>query len=181
MKIDLRPVVTISAEKQQELDALEVRCFGPPEQHELRLVPAPADDTKYVVRVWEGDLLVSCLWITERTILVAGRETQVAGIRGVRTDPEYRRRGFASAAMRCAAEFIWKEMRPEFALLLSSEMAVPFYQRLGWQTVSGPVFCQQPDGHINLTAALPNNPAMVLVPDGTQLPQGGIDLCGLPW
>src|SRR5690242_6469283 len=112
MKIDLRPVAALSAEEQRELNELEVRCFGLPEQYELRLVPAPADDTKYVVRVWEGDVLVSCLWITERTILVDGRRTDVVGIRGVRTDPAYRRRGFADAAMRRAADFIWQEMRP---------------------------------------------------------------------
>src|SRR5581483_1314642 len=175
MKIDIRPVAALSTEDKQELDDLEMRCFGPPEQHELRLVPAPADDTKYVVRVWTGDLLVSCLWITERTILVEGRPTYVVGIRGVRTDPEYRRRGFAGAAMRHAADFIWKEMRPELALLLSSEMAVQFYRSLGWQMVTGPVFCQQPDRRINVTEALPNNPAMILVPEGRQLPQGSID------
>ena len=181
MKIDVRPVADLSAEEQRELNELEVRCFGPPEQHELRLVPSPAHDTKYVVRVWEGDLLVSCLWINERTILVDGRRTNVAGIRGVRTDPEYRRRGLAGAAMQRTADFIWKEIRPELALLLSSEMAVPFYQSLGWRTVRGPVLCQQPGGSINVTEALPNNPAMVLVPVGGQVPRGSIDLCGLPW
>src|SRR5512133_1152524 len=110
MEIDTRPVLDLSAEDQQELSDLEVRCFGPLEQHELILVLAPADDTKYVVRVGEDRLLVSCLWITERTILVDGRRTHVAGIRGVRTDLEYRRRGLAGAAMRRATAFIREEM-----------------------------------------------------------------------
>jgi GNAT superfamily N-acetyltransferase len=185
MQIDVRPVADLSPEDQRELNELELRCctqgVPAPEHHAPRLVPAPADDTKYVIRVWEGGMLVSCLWITERTILIDGRPAYVAGIRGVRTDPEYRRRGFAGAAMRRAADFIWKELRPELALLLSSEMAVPFYRSLGWQIVTGPVFCQQPGGIVNVTEALPNNPAMVLLPAGGQVPRGSIDLCGLPW
>ena len=102
MQIDVRPVADLSPEDQRELNELELRCFGPPEHHALRLVPAPAADTKYVVRVWDGDVLISCLWITERTILVDGRRTFVAGIRGVRTAP--RTGGAGLLAQRCAAQ-----------------------------------------------------------------------------
>ena len=183
MKIDLRRTDDLSARERRELDELEVRCFGPPEQHQqaLRLIPAPAADTKYVVRVWESDRLVSCLWITERTILVDGRNTCTAGIRGVRTDPACRRRGYGRAAMERATDFIRRELRPELALLISSQMAVPFYRTLGWETIEGPVLCEQPDGTINLTEAFPENPAMVVLPAGGQLPRGTVDLCGYPW
>lgn len=173
----------LTADGRRELNELGVRCFGPPEQQRqsLHLVPAPADDSKHVVRVWEGDRLVSCLWLTERTILIAGRGTDVAEIRGVRTDPAYRRRGFGAAAMRRAADFIRQEPRPDLALLLSSEMAVPFYRSLGWRAIAGPVLCEQPGGTVNLTETLPNNPAMVLLPVGGQVPRGTVDLCGFPW
>jgi hypothetical protein len=66
-------------------------------------------------------------------------------------------------------------------MLLSSEMAVPFYQSLGWQIVEGPVFCDQPAGKISLAEALPERPAMVLLPDGRDPPRGAVDLCGLPF
>ena len=111
----------LSDVEREELRDLAVRCFGPPEQrppHPLTI--APDADTRFVVRVWDTGLLVSCLWITERTITIAGHPVRAAGIRGVRTDPSKRRRGYASAAMRHAAEFIWKAMRPDLAMLHSS-------------------------------------------------------------
>jgi hypothetical protein len=83
--------------------------------------------------------------------------------------------------MRRAEEHIWREVRPALAMLYSSVMAVPFYESLGWRAIPGPVFCEQPGGTINVTELLPNNPIMVLVPDGTPLPEGVVDLCGLPF
>ena len=186
MDVSLRPVTNfvegLSAQERRELSDLATRCFGPPElrtPHPLTI--SPDEDTRYVVRVWEDGLLVSCLWITERTILVDGQPTRIAGIRGVRTDPPCRRRGFGAAAMRAAAEFIWRELRPDLAMLLSSEMAVPFYQRLGWQIIKGPVYFDQPTGKQNLNEVLPERPTMVLLPKGRDLTRGPVDLCGLPF
>ncbi len=97
--------------------------------------------------------------------------------------------------MRRAAHFIWDELCPDIALLLSSTMAVPFYESLGWRVVLGTVFCDQQDGRLNYSAAFPDCPAMVLLPAASngELSTAGspraphpaltdeIDLCGLPW
>ena len=186
MGVSRRPVTSfvdsLSAEERRELSDLATRCFGPPESrtpHPLTI--SPDEDTRFVVRVWESGRLVSCLWITERTILIDGRSTRIAGIRGVRTDPAYRRRGVATAAMRVAADFIWRELRPDLAMLLSSEMAVPFYRSLGWRIIEGPVYFDQPAGKQNLNEVLPERPAMVLLPEGRDPPRGAVDLCGLPF
>src|SRR3712207_81058 len=125
MDVSVRPVTDLvgglSPEERRELSDLSTRCFGPPESRTPHpLVIAPDEDTKYIVRVWEEGLLVSGLWVTERTILTDGQATRIAGIRGVRTDPAYRRRGFASAAMRAATGFIWRELRSDMAMRLSS-------------------------------------------------------------
>jgi len=183
MKHDLRHTDDLTDDDPHELLELEERCFGPPEQHRqaLRLVPAPATDTKYIVRVWEGNQLVSCLWLTQRSILIDGQPTRAVGVRGVRADPAYRRRGYARVAMEQATNFIWQTLQPELALLISSEMAVPFYQALGWHALTGPVFCAQPEGTMNLSAALPKNLVMVMLPSGGRRPQGTVDLCGFPW
>ena len=90
----------LSDAERAELRDLAVRCFGPPELRPPHpLTTAPDADTLFVVRVWDEGLLVTCSWITERTILVDGRPARAAGIRGVRTDPARRRCGFASAPM----------------------------------------------------------------------------------
>lgn len=186
MDVRLCPVTGFNAsltpEERREIHDLRVRCFGPPDQRSPHpLVIAPDDDLRYLVRGWEDGLLVSCHWLTERTILVQEQPARIAGIRGVATDPAHRRRGFGAAAMRCSADFIWQELRPDFAMLLSSVMAVPFYQSLGWQIVEGPVWFDQPGGKLDLGVVLPDRPAMVLLPEGARLPHGPFDLCGLPF
>jgi aminoglycoside 2'-N-acetyltransferase I len=186
MDVSLRPVTNavggLSEDERQELRGLDVRCFGPPEQRARHpLTIDPDTDISHIVRVWDDGLLVSGLWIAQRGILIGGHPASIAGIRGVRTDPAFRRRGFATAAMQCAQDFIWRELQPDLAMLHSSVMAVPFYQSLGWQIVEGPVFCDQPAGKLNVTEALPHNPIMVLLPAGRDLPRDPIDLCGLPF
>jgi GNAT superfamily N-acetyltransferase len=99
---------------------------------------APIDpDATWAVLVWDDDLLVTMAAVTERDVLVGELRTHVACIRGMRTRPDHRRRGFASSAMNRAMQFVWKELRPEMALLLSSEMAVPFYEGLGCRILPG--------------------------------------------
>ena len=191
-----------------EADRLEMRRFeedalGPPDRRR----PTPGDrlawaeldpPDSWLIRVRDGcsdHRLVSRAFVIRRTIVVGGRSTRAAGLRGVLTHPAHRRRGAGSAGMRRAAHFIWDELCPDIALLLSSTMAVPFYERLGWRVVPGTVFCDQPDGRLNYSAAFPDCPAMVLLPaasNGEQSTAGPprpsqpafadeIDLCGLPW
>ncbi len=186
MRVDLRRWRDLSQEERRRCDVLELAVHGPPKERRTRpagqLVWAPIDpEADHVVLVWEGDDLVSSVLIGMRDVVIDGRRTRVACIRGMRTDPAHRRRGFGKAAMERAAEFIWNELRPEMGMLLSSEMAVPLYQGLGWKIVTGPVYCDQPTGRINYSERLPNAPAMVLLPEDGEAPTGPIDLCGLPF
>ena len=140
-------------------------------------------ETDYLIRLRDaGGALRACAWVTQRTISVSARETRVAGIRGVLTDPEYRRRGHGRAVMERAQELMRSFPDCEFALLFSSVMAVPFYEDLGWRAIRGPVLCDQPDGQISYTEALPTAPVMVLgLRPSADLPDGPIDVQGLPW
>jgi len=64
----------------------------------------------------------------------------------------------------------------EFGLLVCEEDVVPFYERLGWQVVEGPLTFDQPGGQATWPAVV-----MVLPCGGKAWPEGMIDLCGLPW
>ena len=146
---------------------------------DLRLV---RDLSDLMIRVHQDSRLVSRVVVIERTVMVDGRRVRAGGISGVRTDPEFRRRGYASAAMRRAADVFWPDLRVDLGLLLSSEMAVPFYRSLGWEAINGPVLCEGPGGGVVDYAELkPRCSAMALVPAGGRLPVGTVDLCGLPW
>jgi hypothetical protein len=61
-------------------------------------------------------------------------------------------------------------------------MAASFYESLGWRAIRGPVTCDQPDGSIDYTEALPTAPVMVLaLRPSAHLPAGAVDVLGLPW
>ena len=63
-----------------------------------------------------------------------------------------------------------------FGLLFCGYRMEPFYQSLGWQTVSAPVYFNQPD-HKLLEDGL-----LMALPCGlVSWPQGVVDVRGLPW
>jgi GNAT superfamily N-acetyltransferase len=105
--------------------------------------------------------------------------TRAGTIRGVQTDPAYRRRGFARALMLLAHDYIWQQA--DMGILLSSEMALPFYRGLAWEIFRGTVLCDQPDGRIRYTDVIPEGAPMLLLRNGATAPTREIDLRGLPF
>jgi GNAT superfamily N-acetyltransferase len=139
-------------------------------------------ETDYLIRLWDEHELRACAWVTRRMIRISGRETLVAGIRGVVTDPDQRRRGYGRAVMERAHELMPSFAGCDFALLFSSVMAVPFYETLGWRAIPGPVTCDQPGGPIDYTETLPTAPVMVLeLRPSADFPSSPVDVRGLPW
>ena len=183
MRVDVRQFRDVEASEMDEWQRLWRRVHPP---DEIRLGAdlrwADLEPTDYFIRLWDDDDLRACAWVTRRTIAVAGQHTVAAGVRGVMTDPAYRRRGFGRLVMERAHEVMRACPDCEFGLLFSSVMAVPFYEVLGWRTVRGPVRCEQPEGAIDYTRRLPTAPVMVLMKDpASQPPSGPIDVGGLPW
>lgn len=133
-------------------------------------------DVDWHVLVWLDGQLVSHAEIVERTGTVGGQPVKLGGVGGVVTRPAWRGRGLSSAALERAASFMRDELGVEFGLLICDEKLVPFYRRLGWQVVAGPLIFAQPGGAVSLSGAV-----MVLPCRGQTWPPGLIDLCGPPW
>jgi len=143
------------------------------------------------VLAWEGELLVGHVDITERTALVAGRELRLGGIGGVVTLKEWRKRGIATAALQRAARFLQDELAVPFGLLVCDPSLAPYYHKLGWRVVAGPLIFDQPVSFKpGLDQAISDGPSqkvaleiaiMVLPCREDNWPAGLIDLCGLPW
>ncbi len=185
MKVEVRPYRELEPNEVEEWKQLvskahpadEVRLGS--DLHWAALDP----ETDYFIRCRDGDDLRACAWVTKRTVSSSGRDVQVAGIRGVVTDPEHLRRGYGRAVMERAHELMQSFADCDFAMLFSSVMAVPFYEALGWRAIRGPVTCGQPGGPIEYTKALPPTaPVMMLAlrqPADLRLDQ--VDVRGLPW
>jgi ribosomal protein S18 acetylase RimI-like enzyme len=131
-------------------------------------------DWHVMVRV--DGALVSYLAIVERVGAVNGQPVKLGGIGGVATLPEWHGRGLASDAMEKATAFMDKKLGVEFGLLLVDEATEPFYRRLGWELVPGPLVFDQPGGKVTW-----HELTMVLPFGEREWPPGTIDLRGLPW
>jgi GNAT superfamily N-acetyltransferase len=88
-------------------------------------------------RVVEVDgAIVGYLRIFDRRIWVRGARLRAAGIGSVATHPDYRRRGLATALLRDTIALL---RRDGYHLsFLGTEVAAPFYERLGWRIVRQP-------------------------------------------
>ena len=130
------------------------------------------------VTVWEGEVWVSMLLLLQRTIIVDGQALSVGGVGSVMTPPEWRGRGYASAAMRAASVFIRDEIKAPFGLLICGPHRVHLYGTVGWQVVPGPLSFSQPSGQ----RTFPDDTIIMIYPCTEQpWPGGPIDLCGSPW
>lgn len=178
MRIDTTPVADLAPAERDELRALAAAVYllddnaAPPDS------PVTWAAATWSIRVRDDDgRLVAQVGMLTREADVDGAQTLVGGIGGVKTHPEARARGHASAAMRTAATFLTDECGVAFLLLVCLPPTVAYYERLGWRRFRGTLLVEQPGGTIPLTANLP-----MTLPGRNNAPlDGTINLCGYPW
>ena len=134
---------------------------------------APPD---WAVMVWEDEEMVSNVHIVVRTVKVGLEMVKLGGIGNIATKVEWRQRGYASAALKVAQDFLHDPLQVDFGLMISTEERVPHYNKIGWNVVGHSLTIDQPDGKAKL-----NIPVMVLPVRRQDWPAGEIDLCGRPW
>jgi GNAT superfamily N-acetyltransferase len=173
MRIDLRHVAELTESENDALASLRAEVdFGvPPYQW------TPPAERPWRFLVWEDERLVTHVGVLDREVAVGGQPLHVAGVYSVMTRPADRGKGYASAALRRATEFMRDEIpKAEHGMLICLDTRLAFYGHLGWQRVEAPVAFDQPGGRqvneIN---------TMVLPLRGRPWPAGDVDLRGLPW
>jgi predicted acetyltransferase len=134
---------------------------------------APPD---WAVMVWEDEEMVSNVHIVARTVKVGKESVKLGGIGNIATKVEWRQRGYASAALKVAQDFLLEPLQVDFGLMISTDEMAPHYAKAGWSKVANSLTIDQPDGKTKL-----NYPVMVLPVGRQDWPEGEIDLCGWPW
>lgn len=162
----------LTAAQRDAVAALERAAF-PPDPANSYTWQKPT----WHVMVWLGEALVSYLGLCARTATVDGQPVRLGGVGSVMTDPVHRRQGYSSLALQEAAIFMRDDIGADFGLLVTGTDLIPFYGRLGWQPVDGPMTFSQPQGN----TVVWHEVTMVLPLTGQPWPAGPIDLCGLPW
>ena len=133
-------------------------------------------DPDWAVMVWEGEEMVSNVHIIERTALVGGQPVKLGGIGNIATKIEWRKRGYASEALKVAMDFLHEPLGVDFGLMIAIERMVPRYEKAGWKVAGRALQYEQPDRRGSFTY-----PVLILPVAKQEWPQGEIDLCGLPW
>ena len=130
----------------------------------------------WTVMVWEDEELVTNIHIIERTASAGEQQVRLGGIGNLATKLEWRKRGYATAALKTAVDFLHDPLKVDFGLMIATEKMIPSYEKRGWKEVSQSMRIEQPDGKQTFEI-----PVMILPVCKKEWPEGGIDLCGLPW
>jgi aminoglycoside 2'-N-acetyltransferase I len=112
-----------------------------------------------------------------RTATWNGQQVHIAGIGGVATRSDHRRRGYASLALAAAEQTMRDHDAAQFALLFCEPHNFDFYQARGWHAFTGTIYAEQPEGRIRFDVMTP----FVLDLKRRAPTLGTLDLCGLPW
>lgn len=130
MRIAVRRADELSAEEKDALRDLSAAVF-PPEI----AASWPSRLTEWASPQWcilgsdDGRILPHAGALI-RDGAAGGKSAKIGGVGGVKTHPEARGRGLASAAVRRAVELL-REQGADFALLVCEPALVPFYERIG--------------------------------------------------
>ena len=130
----------------------------------------------WAVMVWEDEDLVSNVHVIVREATVGGQVVHLGGIGNIATKVEWRKRGYASEALRVAVDFLKDPLQVDFGLMIATENMVGRYAKTGWRQVAGAMMIEQPEGRRAFSI-----PILILPVMKMDWPQGMIDLQGLPW
>jgi GNAT superfamily N-acetyltransferase len=177
LRIEVRRADELSAGERDALRVLSAAVY-PPEQVASwsgRLIEWAAPQWSVFCR-GDGGQVLSHAGALVRDGTAGGRPVRIGGIGGVKTHPQARGRGLASAAVRRALE-LFREQGADFALLVCEPTLVPFYERLGWVPHAGGLLVHQHGEAVEFAFNLP----MVFPLRNSVAPGGVIDLKGPPW
>jgi aminoglycoside 2'-N-acetyltransferase I len=100
-------------------------------------------DTTHVISWWRSAMVTHAMWVTRWLQPNNQHPLRTAYVEMVATEPEFQRRGFATAVMRQLASSI-----NDFELGGLSPAEPMLYERLGWVFWQGPLFIRTQDGLI---------------------------------
>jgi aminoglycoside 2'-N-acetyltransferase I len=177
MNIEFVPTDQLSNLQLESFKGLRAAVYPPEVLATLPGTQFTWASPQWSILVWDQDELVSRVGLLTREVLSNGEKKLIGGIGGVMTHPKRQGKGYASVAMREAANILDSQFGVAFALLFCRPHLVEFYKRFQWKPFEGQVFVDQPQGKVEFSA----NGAMVLgVGEGAPV-HGTLDLNGLPW
>lgn len=119
---------------------------------------------------------VGHLGLIREQIEIDGKMYDVAGVGDLVAIPQMRGKGVARRLMNHATDFFLKEWKVDAGVLFCFEKLVEYYQAMGWEIASNPVYVLQPSEKIRFP-----NKMMNFLGAGITWREGIIDINGHPW
>lgn len=133
---------------------------------------------EYSVLGYNADVLIAHVGIIVRNIIVGDTEARIAGIQNMAVSPGSRKSGIGLEIIEKAmAEARRRNIK--FSVLFCVPALEKYYSKLGWHKIERSVWMDY-DGKKDIDV-LRKNICMVRSLAGTELPEGGIHLCGADW
>lgn len=177
-RVTIAPIADWTDAERDELQQLATAVYPP----EITAI-WPGRNREWAAGEWgirvydDNDLLVSYAGVLLRNARIDDRPVRIGGVGGVKTHPEFRRQGFAAAAMQQAAAFFREQPDVAFAQLVCDPKLLDYYGRLGWREFTGEVHVTQ----FGEPEVFSFNRVMTLEVHEPGPITGTIDLNGPPW
>ena len=168
----------LSPDERQSLDALQAAVFPPRPRAKSAGPRVQWAPPRWHFLLWlEGTHLASYVGVVTRQGICDGEPARFGGLGGVKTSPAHRGKGYASAAIRQALDFLTRQQGVDFSLLFCHADLLRFYGRFGFQRYAGETLALQNGA----TTVFRWHEAM-LGPGRKPAPAPHVlDLRGLPW
>jgi aminoglycoside 2'-N-acetyltransferase I len=137
LRVEVLHADQLTPEHLAEIHALCNRAYG----EDLGPLFQTFADATHVIGWWDSAIVSHAMWVTRWLQPGDGSPLRTAYVEMVATEPQFERRGFATAVMRVLAHAI-----REFDLGGLCPAETTLYTNLGWVFWQGPLFIRTPDG-----------------------------------
>jgi len=179
LEIIIRPSKSLTAAEAQEADGLDKLAFVEEyndDSNDSNDSIEWIEESNYRVLGFVGGRLVSQVILSSQDILIGSQSLSIAGVGGVGTHPDWRRRGFARRLLKAAEDWIRSEGCYDFGMLFCDPEMIPYYASCGYIQIYNPIFIIQRGQRVEFV-----DHQMVLPISGKPWPEGVVDIPGRPW
>jgi predicted GNAT family N-acyltransferase len=178
MQIEIRERNKFTTKQSQALDKLTIAVYPPQETGNDPVRNFQWAEKPWGIFIWNDDEnLVSYVGVITRKVKLNDAPVLIGGIGSVKTAPDARGKGYATAGLQRATRLLEEEFNVDFSILFCRDELLNYYTRFGWIQFDGDVFVEQENGKIKFSF----NKVMTLAATKAAPQMGKLDLCGMPW